>query len=100
MQHTTTNRRSGSYETIASAFLLVAGIVVMIASGDAFVMLVGAVVTLAVVWGMFREIGHHAHLPRSVELAPVIHLRPASSGQRDPQKTAAHASSWHGPAAA
>ncbi len=97
MQHTTTNRRSGTFETVASAFLLLAAIAVMVASGDAFAMLVGALVTLAVVWGMMREIGHH--VPRRAEMAPVIHLRPALAGRRDADKASASAS-WHGPAAA
>jgi hypothetical protein len=97
MQNTTTNRRPGTLETVASAFLLLAGIIVMIGSGDAFATLIAAVVILTVVWGMIREIEHHVR--SRAELAPVIHLRRALTGQPDLEKTSAHAS-WRGTTAA
>lgn len=97
MQTATTNRRFGTYETAGSAFLLLAAIVVMIASGDAFAMLVAAVVILTVVWGMIREIEDRVR--SRAGLAPVLHLRPALTGQRDLAKTSVH-DAWRGPAAA
>ncbi len=93
MQSTTINRSMGTYETVASAFLLLAGIVVMIASGDAFAMLVATVVILTVGWGMIRQIEHRVR--SRAALAPVIHLRPALIGQRHLEKTSAHPS-WRG----
>jgi hypothetical protein len=97
MQNTMTNRRPGTLETVASAFLLLAGIIVMIGSGDAFATLVAAVVILAMVWGMIREIAHHVR--SRTQLAPVIHLRPALTGQPGLEKTSARAS-WRGTTAA
>jgi hypothetical protein len=87
MQHTTINRHSGTRETVAAAFWLLAGIIVLIAAGDAFALLVAAVVIVTLTWGMVREI--ERRLRNHAELASVTHLRPASTGQRDPKTTPA-----------
>lgn len=97
MQHTTINRPPGTHHSVAAAFWLLAGIVVLIVSGDALAILIAAVVIATLIWGMIREIEHRVR--NRGELALVTHLRPASTGQRDPKKTSAHAS-WRGPRAA
>jgi hypothetical protein len=97
MQHTTTNRHPGTRDSVAGAFLLLAGIIVMIVSGDALALLIAAVVIVTLVWAMIREIEHRVR--NRAELARVTHLRPASTGQRELKRTPAHAS-WHGPSAA
>lgn len=51
MQHTTVNQRHETRDSVASAFLLVAGILVMIASADALAVLIGAVLIVSLVWG-------------------------------------------------
>jgi Flp pilus assembly protein TadB len=97
MQHTATNRHHGTRDSVAAAFLLLAGIIVMIASGDALALLIAAVVIVTLVWGMIR--GIQDRVRNRAELARVTHLRPASTGQRELKRTPAHAS-WRGPSAA
>jgi uncharacterized membrane protein YhiD involved in acid resistance len=96
MQHTTTSRHPGTHN-VAAAFWLLAGITVLIASGDAFALLTAAAVIVTAVWLMIREIGHRVR--NHAELAPVVHLRPGSTRQRNPKNTSAHAP-WRGPTAA
>lgn len=93
----TINRNSGTRDTVASAFWLLAGIIVLIVSGDAFALLIAAVVVVTLVWGLIREIERRVR--HGADLAPVAYLRPASTGQLDLKRTSAHAS-WRGPSAA
>ena len=97
MQHTTTNRHPGARASVAGGFLLAAGIVVMIGSADALALLIAAVAIVTLVWGMIREIEHRVR--NRAELAPVTHLRPASTARRHLKTTSSHAS-WRGPSAA
>jgi hypothetical protein len=96
MQRTAIKRHQGNHDT-AAAFWLVAGILVMIASGDALAILIAAVAIVTLVWEMTRAIERrvrtHAHLAAVTELRPALKARPAL------KKTSAHAS-WHGPRAA
>jgi len=95
MRHTTISGHHVAHQMVA-ALWIIAGIFAVIVVGDAFTLLALAIVTTA--WWIFRKAEHR--LERNVaEMAPVIHLRPASTGQRDPKKTAAQAS-WRGPNAA
>jgi hypothetical protein len=97
MHQTTSNRDSGTHDTVAAAFLLLAGIIVLIASGDAFAILVATVVIVTLAWGLIREIEHRVR--NGAQLAPVTHLLPASTGRLHLKKTSAHAL-WRGPGAA
>ena len=97
MHHTTTNRHPGTHN-VAAVFWLLAGIIVLIATGDAFALVTVAAVIVTAVWWMIREIEHRVRNHRA-EPANVIHLRPASTSQRQPNNTSAHAS-WRGPSAA
>jgi Flp pilus assembly protein TadB len=97
MQHSTTNRHPGARDSVAEAFLLAAGIAVLIASADALAVLIAAVAIVTVVWGMIRAIGHRVR--NRAHLAPVTHLRPALASHRDLKTTSSHAS-WRGPSAA
>jgi hypothetical protein len=73
MQTTTTSPRHETRDSIAGAFLLAAGIIVLIASADALAVLIGAVMIASLVWGLIREIQHRVR--NRAELAPVTHLR-------------------------
>jgi predicted PurR-regulated permease PerM len=73
MQNSTTNRRHETRDSVASAFLLVAGIIVMIASADAFAVLTAAVLIASLVWGSIREIQRRVR--NRAALASVTHLR-------------------------
>ncbi len=97
MQHTTTNRHSGTRDSVAGALLLAAGIAVLIASADALAVMIAAVVIVTLVWAAIREIEHRVR--NRAELAPVTHLRPTLASHRDLKTTSSHAS-WRGPTAA
>ena len=81
---------------MVAALWIIAGIFAVIVVGDAFTLLALAIVTTA--WWFLSRVEHRVerHHP---EMAPVTHLRPALSGQRDLKKTSGHAS-WRGPNAA
>jgi hypothetical protein len=96
MRSTTTKRHQRSQDAVA-AFWLVAGIIVMIASGDALALLIAAVAIVTVVWGMIRAIERRVR--NRTQPAPVTQLHPAMTARRDLTKTTVHGS-WHGPRAA
>ncbi len=100
MQRSTTMRHPGNHDTVAAAFWLVAGIIVMIASGDALALLIAAVTIVTLVWRMIRAIEHRVR--NRAELAPVTHLRPALTARpaRPDHKNSSAHGSWRGPRAA
>jgi hypothetical protein len=87
----------GSHDLEAAAFWIFAGIIVVIAFGDALAVLgVAIAIATAIAW-IYSKV--ERRLDRSDEaMAPVAHLRPELTGQRDP-KTSAPAP-LHGPRAA
>jgi hypothetical protein len=97
MRHTTISGHHGTDRT--AAFWILAGVIVAIAFGDALTLLAvtAAIVTMAV-W-IYREVEHCVEKRNDAEIAPVTHLGPALTGQRDLKKTSAHAS-WRGTSAA
>jgi hypothetical protein len=97
MQQTTINRHPGIHDTVTGAFWLLAGVIVLIVSGDAFAVLIAAIVIVTTIWWTIREIEHR--IRNRAPLATVIHLRPASTSQREPKNTPTHASR-RGPSAA
>jgi len=100
MQQTTISGRRGSRYPVGEAVWIVAGIIVMLAFGDAFILsaLAFAIVTMTAAWWAHRKAQHRAERI-AAELAPVTHLRPRLTGQRDLKNTQAHSIS-HGPNAA
>jgi ABC-type bacteriocin/lantibiotic exporter with double-glycine peptidase domain len=98
MRHTTT---SGHHHyPIAEALWILAGIIMLIAFGDALVLLAlaFAIVTVTTAWWIYRRVEHRVER-NDAELAPLSHLRPTLSDQRDLKKTSAHAP-WRRPSAA
>ena len=81
---------------MVAALWIIAGIFAVIVVGDAFTLLALAIVTTA--WWILSGVEHRVERHHA-EMAPVTHLRPALSGQRDLKKTSGHAS-WRGPNAA
>jgi hypothetical protein len=71
---------------------------VVIAFGDALTVLAVAFAIVTTVWWIYREVEHRVER-NDAEMAPVTHLRPALTGQRDLKKTSPQAS-WRGPSAA
>ena len=89
MRHitTTVSGRLGTHEVEVAAFWIFAGIIIVIAFGDAFAVLA---VAIAISW-MYRKVEHR--LERTdAEMAPVTRLRPELTGQRDFENTSARAS--------
>ena len=93
MQPTTIDQHQVT-RNLAAAFWLVAGVTVLIASGDALAVLVAAVAIVVVVWEMTRAIEHRVR--NRAQLAAVTQLRPASTAR--PQSSV-HGS-WRGTRAA
>jgi hypothetical protein len=88
------------HSPVGEAVWIVAGVIIMFAFGDAFVLsaLAFGIVIMIGAWLTHRQAERRAERD-DVEMAPVTHLRPALTAQRDLKKTAAHAS-WRGPSAA
>jgi len=89
MRHITTtiSGRHGTHEVELAVFWIVAGIIIVIAFGDALAVLA---VAIAISW-MYRKVEHR--LERTdAEMAPVTRLRRGSTGQRDLKDTPARAS--------
>ena len=97
---TTISGQHGTHLPVAEALWILAGIILLIAFGDALVLLVlaFAVVAMTTAWWVYRKVEQRTGT-NDAELAPVTHLRPAWTGHRDRKETSAHAS-WRGPSAA
>jgi hypothetical protein len=99
MRHVTStiSGHRGSYDLEAAAFWIFAGIIVVIAFGDALAVLGIAIAIASVIAWIYSKVEHRMD-GRDEAMAPVAHLRPQLTGQHDP-KASAHAP-WHGPRAA
>lgn len=89
MRHITTTI-SGHQDTHGvgvAMFWIFAGIIIVIAFGDALAVLT---VAIAILW-MYRKVEHRLERP-DAEMAPVTRLRPELTGQRDLKDTPARAS--------
>jgi Na+/H+ antiporter NhaB len=89
MRHITTtiSGHPGTHDVAVAVFWIFAGIIIVIVFGDALTVLA---VVIAISW-IYRKVEHR--LERSqAEMAPVTHLRPELTGQRDSENTSAHAS--------
>jgi hypothetical protein len=93
----TIRAHGGSHDLEAAAFWIFAGIIVVIAFGDALAVLgVAIAIATAIAW-IYSKV--EPRLERSDEaMAPVANLRSALTGQRDPQTSAP--APLHGPRAA
>jgi hypothetical protein len=99
MRHVTSTISAyrGSHDLEAAAFWIFAGIIVVIAFGDALAVLGIAIAIATVIAWIYSKV--ERRLDRTDEaMAPVAHLRPQLTGQQDP-KTSAPAA-LHGPRAA
>jgi ABC-type bacteriocin/lantibiotic exporter with double-glycine peptidase domain len=87
----------------AETLWIVAGIVLLLAFGDALVLLVlaFAIVAITTAWWTYRKVAARTErvARNDAQLASVSQLRPAFASQRDLKKTSAHAP-WRGPSAA
>jgi hypothetical protein len=88
MRHTTTTlgRHRGSYDVEAAVFWIFAGIILLIAFGDAIAVLAAVVAMVAAVAWIYRKIEHRFERD-DAPAAPVTHLRLTSTGQHDAKKT-------------
>jgi hypothetical protein len=89
MRHITTtiSGHRGTHNAEAAVFWIFAGIIIVIAFGDALTVLAAAI---AISW-MYRKVEHR--LGRTdAEMAPVTRLRRELTGQRDLEDTPVHGS--------
>lgn len=94
---TSTISGHAGHDLEAAAFWIFAGIIVVIAFGDALAVLGVTIAIATVIAWIYSKV--ERRLDRSDEaMAPVAHLRPALAGQRDPQTLAP--APLHGPRAA
>jgi hypothetical protein len=100
MQQTIISAHRANRYPVGEAVWLVAGIIVMLAFGDAFILsaLAFAIAAMTAAWWAHRKAEHRAQRT-AAELAPVTHLRPASTGQHERKNAQSHALR-HGPSAA
>ncbi len=81
------------HSPIGEAVWIVAGIIIMLAFGDAFVLsaLAFGIVTMTGAWLTYRQAERRADRC-DTEMAPVTHLRTALTGERHVKKTSGHGS--------
>jgi hypothetical protein len=84
MRHITTtfSGHHGSHDTEAALFWIFAGIILLIAFGDAVAILAVVVAILTAVAWIYRTVEHRLQR-NDAHTAPVTHLRPELSGQHD-----------------
>jgi uncharacterized membrane protein len=80
MQHTTISGHHWTHHAVAAFWALV-GAIVVIAFADALSVLAIAFAIVATVWWVYRSV-EHLLARDDAEMAPVTHLRSASSGER------------------
>jgi hypothetical protein len=100
MRHLTTtiSGHHGTRDAEALVFWIFAGIIMFIAFGDALsVLAVAFAIVTAISW-TYREVEHRLERNHA-EMAPVTHLRPELTRQRDP-KGASAVPPWRDPRAA
>jgi hypothetical protein len=83
---------------LASAFWIIAGIIAVMVFGDVLTLLAVALAIVTAARWIFLEAEHRLER-NDARMAPVIHLRPALSSQRDLKETSAQAS-WRDTGAA
>ena len=92
MRHITStiSGHRGTQDVEAAAFWIFAGIIVVIAFADALATLAITIAIVTAIAWIYSKVGRR--LERSDgEMAPVAHLRPELTGQRDAKRTSAHA---------
>ena len=97
MPHTTNSGHRGAYDAEAAVFWIFAGIIVVIAFGDALAVLGIAIAIATVIAWISSKVERRLDISDEA-MAPVAHLRPQLTGQHDP--TTSVPASWHGPRAA
>ncbi len=87
-----------AYHALTAVFWILAGVIAVIAFGDALALVAVAYATATAARWTYREIEHRTERT-DAEMAPVSHLRPALTDPHDLKRTWGHAS-WHGSSAA
>jgi hypothetical protein len=92
MRHTTISGQHGTHYTELAVFWIFAGIIVVIAfRGFLTQLAVAFAIAIAISW-IYSEVEHRM-ARNDANMAPVTHLGPALTDQRDLKKTSAHAPS-------
>ena len=101
MRHNTISEKHGTHHTIVAELSILAGVLMLVALGDALAVSALAVAFVLTAWWIYREIGHrvearhagkHAQVAQVAQVVTVTNLRPTVTAP-------AHIS-WHGPRAA
>ena len=94
MRHTTISGHHVAHQTVAAfpivgAFWIVAGIVAAVGLGGGLTRLAVALAIVTTEWWLWSEVEHRFYERTDAETAPLTHLRPALTDQRDLKKTSA-----------
>jgi hypothetical protein len=100
MRHLTTtiSGHHGTRDTEAIVFWIFAGIILLIAFGEALSVLAVAFAIVAAISWIYRKVEHRLERNHA-QTAPVTHLRPELIRQRDLKRSSA-VPPWRGPRAA
>ena len=93
----TISAHRGGHDLEAIAFWIFAGLIVVIAFGDALAVLGIAIAIASVIAWIYSKVEHRLD-SNDEAMAPVAHLRPKLTTQREPKAPAD--APWHGPRAA
>jgi flagellar basal body-associated protein FliL len=93
MRHITTTigGHRSTHNAEAAVFWIFAGIIILIAIGDALAVLAAAIAIVTAISWVYRKVEHRSERS-GTEMAPVTRLLPELTGQRDFENTSAHAS--------
>ncbi|MGB9225613.1 MAG: hypothetical protein WCB80_20560 [Mycobacterium sp.] len=95
MRQSTISEKHGTHHTVVAEFWILAGVIALVALGDALAVSVVAVAVVITAWWIYREVEHRVALKHAA-VAPVTHLQPAQRAL----KAVAAQPVWHGPHAA
>jgi uncharacterized membrane protein YhiD involved in acid resistance len=93
MRHITTtiSGHRGTHNAEAAALWLFAGIIILIAIGDALAVLAVTIAIVTAISWIYRKVEHRSERS-GAQMAPVTRLRPELTGQHDFENTSTHAS--------
>jgi hypothetical protein len=95
MRHSTISEKHGTHHTVAAEFWILAGVIALVALGDALAVSVVAVAVVITAWWIYGEVEHRVERKHAAPAA-VSHLQPAQRSLKD----VAAQPVWHGPRAA
>jgi hypothetical protein len=95
MRHSTISEKHGTHPTVVAEFWILAGVIALVALGDALAVSVVAVAVVITAWWIYGEFERRVERKHAAPAA-VTHLQPTQRGLKD----VAAQPVWDGPRAA